>query len=202
MAYFPKSQIRTNLYTDGHAYALSTTQQEYIGFYYETSNGQKFTGATPQEGPNIPLIPFLSQPLSLVQNTQGNVIELYGLLSPDVDNFSFINPLNKKILNGAQFRFIPQPTSTFPTEQERILGVYTRYFCKKNNELKYMEIDKLTFDKLSSKAQDIAWDLYTPISTLWYLRAADVNKNLVSLIEREQKWYGFTQWFRDNFFQT
>lgn len=200
MAYFPKSQIKTNLYTNGEEYSLSTTQQPYTGYYYETSQGQKFTGKTPQDGPNILLIPYLAQPLQLVQNTQGNVIEPFNIITPDADNSDLYSPLDKRILNGAPLRFVPQPTPTFPTNQEIRLGVYTRYFCKKNNELKYMEIDKLTFDKLSSRVRDIAWDLYTPISTLWYLRAADVNKNLVSLIEREQKWYGFTQWFKDNFF--
>lgn len=200
MAYYPKSQIKTNLYTDGEEYSLSTTQQPYVGYYYETSQGQKFTGKTPQDGPNILLTSYLSQPLQLVQNTQGNIIEPFNLLTPDADNPNLYSPLDKKILNGVSLRLVPQPTPTFPTNQETRLGVYTRYFCKKNNELKYMEIDKLTFDKLSSRVRDIAWDLYTPISTLWYLRAADVNKNLVSLIEREQKWYGFTQWFKDNFF--
>ena len=84
-------------------------------------------------------------------------------------------------------RIIPQPNPTLLTNQDIKLGVYTRYFCKKNNELKYIEIDKTTFEKLNSKSKDIAWDLYTPISTLWYIRGdADsykANKGLISLIE-------------------
>jgi hypothetical protein len=35
--YFPKSQITPNQYTNGGEYALSTTEEEYIGYYYLTS---------------------------------------------------------------------------------------------------------------------------------------------------------------------
>ena len=100
-------------------------------------------------------------------------------------------------------RSLPTPYPPSPTDQDFILGVYTRYFCKKNNENKYMEIDKTTFDKLNSKSKDIAWDLYTPISTLWYLRRDTdpylINKRLITQIEQKQGWYGFTQWFKEKF---
>ena len=92
----------------------------------------------------------------------------------------------------------------FPTQQDYSIGVFTRYFCKKNNEPKYLEIDKKTFDLLSSKSKDIAWDLYTPISTLWYItgdkiEVAKTNKGLINLIETQQKWYGFPQYFKDQY---
>jgi uncharacterized protein (DUF2147 family) len=56
--YFPKSQIKSNLFTNGNEYILSTTQQEYKGYYYEISNGRKYTGKTPQDGQNILLLPL------------------------------------------------------------------------------------------------------------------------------------------------
>ncbi len=42
--YFPKSQIKSNLYTNGGEYVLSTTKEDYKGYYYEVSTGQRFTG--------------------------------------------------------------------------------------------------------------------------------------------------------------
>ena len=54
--YFPLSQIKPNLYTNGGEYILSTTRKEYKGYYFETSNGKKLTGKTPQDGPNIILL--------------------------------------------------------------------------------------------------------------------------------------------------
>ena len=55
--YFPKSQIKPNLYTNGGEYLLAPTKQDYKGYYYEVSSGQRFTGKTPQDGPNILLLP-------------------------------------------------------------------------------------------------------------------------------------------------
>jgi hypothetical protein len=51
--YYPKSQIKTNLYSNGGDYVLSTTQEAYKGYYYLISNGKAYTGRTPQDGPNI-----------------------------------------------------------------------------------------------------------------------------------------------------
>jgi len=191
--YFPKSQIKPNLYTNGGEYILSTTKQDYKGYYYEISNGQKYTGKTPQDGANILLTlqKSILPPTQNISNQGLTYIEIQDELSGG--SYPITSPL----------RTLPQPNPTFPTDQEQNLGVYTRYFCKKNNELKYMEIDKTTFQKLNSKSKDIAWDLYTPISTLWYISGDSgsykANQGLISLIERNQKWYGFTQWFRDKF---
>ena len=195
--YFPKSQIKPNLYTNGGEYILSTTQQDYTGYYYETSSGQRYTGKTPQDGVNIPLLsPNTKSNPSPTNPLEDFPIEL-------VDEESNLNYLNIQPF-PYNIRFIPQSTPTTPTQQDQNLGIFQRYFCKKNNELKYLEIDKPTHDKLKSKQQDIAWDLYTPISTLWYIKGNKeqtykANKGLVTLIEQKQKWYGFTQWFQDKF---
>jgi hypothetical protein len=198
--YFPKSQIKSNLYTNGGEYILSTTQQDYTGYYYETSSGQRYTGKTPQDGVNIPL---LSTNSTLKNVPPTNPLEDFPIEL--IDEESNLNYLNIQQL-PPNIRFIPQYNPTQPTQQDQNLGVFQRYFCKKNNELKYLEIDKSTHDKLKSKQQDIAWDLYTPISTLWYIKGNKeqtfkANKGLVTLIEEKQKWYGFTQWFKDRFLQ-
>jgi hypothetical protein len=190
--YFPKSQIKSNLYTNGGEYILSTTKQDYKGYYYEVATGQRFTGKTPQDGPNISLLLPFEPILSETLNTPGlTYVETQDLLSE-----GFYQPT-------LPLRLLPQPNPTFPTDQDNQLGVYTRYFCKKNNELKYMEIDKNTFQLLSTRANNIAWDLYTPVSTLWYINGDSssykANKGLISLIEKNQKWYGFTQWFQEKF---
>ena len=69
MQYYPKSQIKTNLYTNGNELILSTTNNAYQGYYYEISNGKKYTGKTPKDGPNILLSPqqsnlIIENPLS------------------------------------------------------------------------------------------------------------------------------------------
>jgi hypothetical protein len=202
MAYYPKSQIKPNLYTGGGELTTEPNQSNspkyYIGYYYQVSNGTYFTGKTPQDGPNIPLYPVQTQAFDEAGNfeTDNNYdIRYYYFLDTDYSKLQNVN------LDS--LRAIPKSNPTFPTDQDHILGVYTRYFCKKNNELKYMEIDKTTFEKLNTKSKDIAWDLYTPISTLWYITGDAIsykaNKGLISLIEKNQKWYGFTQWFKERF---
>ena len=54
MAYFPLSQIQTNLYTDGTEYETSDGRA-YTGYYFKTSTGKLYTGRTPQDLPNLDL---------------------------------------------------------------------------------------------------------------------------------------------------
>ena len=63
MAYYPKSQVKTNLYTNGGEYTttsnqFSTVAESYIGYYYKTSTGQLYTGKNPQEKPSLLLYTF------------------------------------------------------------------------------------------------------------------------------------------------
>jgi hypothetical protein len=204
MPYYPSSQIKPNLYTNGDEYVLSTTQELYIGYYYELSNGKKFTGKTPQDGVNIQLTPYLQISNKLIENTNGKVIEPFNILTPDTDNPSLIDPLNKKILNGLSYRSVPSYNPTTPTQQDYTTGVFTRYFCKKNNENIYIETNQQTYKELIAKTPTIAWDLYTPELTLWYLTGnkdtvAKANKGLVDNIERTKNWYGFSQYFKNDF---
>jgi hypothetical protein len=191
--YFPKSQIKSNLFTNGNEYILSTTKEEYKGYYYETSNGRKYTGKTPQDGQNILLI---------VQNL---IQSITPPISPTIDlTSSTIYSLNKSISNSLPNRSLPQYNPTLPTQKDISLGVFQRFFCKKNNELIYMEINQSTYSQLKAKSSQIAWDLYTPIDTLWYIKGDrekvyNTNKNLISLIEQKQKWYGFSQYFKEDF---
>ena len=185
--YYPKSQIKPNLYTNGGEYILSTTEEEYIGYYYLTSTGQSYTGKNPQQGPNI-----LLQDLS-------PIIEPSTLISPIT-----ISPLSTSPSPSLPTRAIPVFNPNPPTQQEKQNGQYTRYFCKRNNELKYIEINLNTFTLLSTQAPQIAWDLYTPASVLWQIKGDKntvyaSNQASVSLIEKNIPWYGFSQYFKGDF---
>ena len=54
--YYPKSQTKNNLYTNGGEFALSKDNSEYTGDYYETSDGRKFTGKNPNVVPSYELV--------------------------------------------------------------------------------------------------------------------------------------------------
>jgi hypothetical protein len=185
--YYPKSQIKPNLYTNGGEYILSTTEENYKGYYYLTSTGQLYTGKNPNQGPNILLIDV--SPIETI----------YPYSSPITVNLVATSP-SPSLPTRAIPAFNPNP----PTQQEKQNGQYPRYFCKRNNELKYIEIDLNTFTLLSTQSPQIAWDLYTPASVLWQIQG---NKNTVyasnqasvSLIEKNLQWYGFSQYFKGDF---
>lgn len=191
--YFPKSQIKTNLYTNGGEYILSTTREEYKGYYYELANGKKYTGKSTQDKPNILLlIPNIIQNFSLAALSGDDILE---------DNIYTIDESPSKSLPT---RSLPLYNPTLPTDKDKSLGVFSRYFCKKTNELIYLEIDKQTYSSLNSRSSTIAWDLYTPLTTLWYIKGDKektykANKGLISLIEQRQQWYGFSKYLKEDF---
>ena len=52
MAYYPPSQIKTNLYTGGAEFVVEKSKQEYIGYYYALSDGTFYSGKNPNNKPN------------------------------------------------------------------------------------------------------------------------------------------------------
>ena len=51
--YYPKSQVKTGLYTNGDEYVIKGTNEFYTGNYYETSDGKKFAGLSPNVNENL-----------------------------------------------------------------------------------------------------------------------------------------------------
>jgi hypothetical protein len=193
--YYPKSQIKPNLYTNGGEYILSTTKEDYKGYYYETSSGQKYTGKFPQDGFNI----LLTDSNSISQQNQTPKISPTELIT----SITFDSP---EYLSIPSIRTLPQFNPTLPTEQDKQKGQFTRYFCKKTNENIYLEIDQNTYKQLVSQDPKIAWDLYNPTQIAWIIKGDKTqvytsNKGSVTVIEQQKSWYGFTQWFKDKFLQ-
>ena len=199
--YYPKSQIKTNLYTSGNEYALKTTPNtSYKGYYYKTSIGQSYTGKTPEDGGNILLIP-IKRTGDVFDGENPNILPSY---NPPPIEPAYFAPTPSTPLPTT--RFLPQNNSPKPTEEDYKVGEFQRYFCKKTNELLYLEINKETYKKLTNSDPKIAFDLYNPISTPWSLTGTsqsvfNTNKKIIALIERNQKWYGFTSYFQDRFLQ-
>jgi hypothetical protein len=220
--YYPKSQVKTGLYTNGNEYALITTQKNYIGYYFETSSGKKYTGKNPNNTA-IELIPATSFPIEQIPSNNTSIQTNDFIAETIVTTVNYSTPnLNSEenikysinsadsgiysIINNAKSRAIPQFGLTYPTDQEKQKGVFTRYFCKKNNELRYLEITKSTYDRLINKNDNIAWDLYTAASLQWRI-TGDVNQTYSSnqasafQVEGQSNFPGFSQYFRNNFLQ-
>jgi hypothetical protein len=180
MPYYPKSQIKTNLYTNGGELVYVLNLEPYKGYYYQTSDGKYFSGQTPNTPASQELIldtlaqssPRVETPLSYVNYTQ--------------DSLNYINIINPN-LSPIQ---IPVYIPTLPTQQDYQIGTFRRYFCKKTNEIIYIEINKNTFDKLISKDPQILWQLYFPFDLLWTLtgdkqQVAKTNRNITLLAQQQ-----------------
>lgn len=208
--YYPKSQIKTNLYTNGDEYFLKNSTTPYKGYYYRVSSGKVFTGKNPTTFGNIELFPQNTIPSSPTpsnfppKNENSQVIVSTQNMSDHDDDLSYYNnnlTLTYPYLSDFTPRTIPQPFKSIPTSGDYKRGEYRRFFAKKNNQPLYMEISPLTFNRLQSGDEKIAFDLYSTLSLPWSLggEAYDTNKKIVALYERRSKWYGFIKFFKGQF---
>ena len=174
--YVPKNKIVTNLYTNGGEYQYSSSL-EYIGPYYKLFNGKVFSGKNPDDKPTVELLPFsppITQsitPTSVRPGFDGDGPPYPSGFSDDQinigDNQVYIFLKEEQVTSKSfnlPYSFYPQPT-----EDDYNLGVFTRYFCVKVNENSFLEINKDTFDSLTSKKSDWAHQLYFTFEVLWTL---------------------------------
>lgn len=188
--YYPKSQITTPLYTSGREFLLNG--RNYVGNYWVNSKGSSYSGKSPQNPPNY----------LLTRVQQKITTEDIQPLSTFVDNKIYYNAKNEKFTQIAPNP--PIPSVTFPTEEEYQTGEFQRYFVRKRNEIKYIEINEATYKKYVNKNQSVQWSLYAPIQISWVLtgerkKVYKINKNIVLLYQEQSNIFGFYESFRGNF---
>lgn len=179
--YYPLSQITTNLYTNGGEFLIKSTNQPYIGYYWSTSDGEFFSGKTPQDELIQKLIPFISSQKDSVGNTI--YTELYS--SVDVEEYISITSEYVQVQ-------VPVYSPNIPTPQDYEIGEYRRCFCKKTNEIIYLEISKDIYNRLISKDTTIEFEYYLPFNIPWQLtgdkeQVFTVNRNIVALTMKQLK---------------
>ena len=205
--YYPKSQIKTNLRTQGNKFSLSGTGEEYQGYYYITSNGQAYSGKTPSDPTSKLLLPNDQNPLNISSQTDAEASVPNLTSSPPLTFYT----LPSEYVNSSKidvFITPPLPKQSYPivTENDYKLGEFQRYFLKKGNESIFIEISLENYRKYISRDRDAMHELYIPIQINWVLtgekeQVYKVNQNIVAKAEREQNLPGFTQYFRDKFTQ-
>lgn len=188
--YYPKSQISTPLYTNGDEFTLDG--KDYAGHYWVDSNNNSFSGKSPQNPPNNLLLPK-TPPTNLEVETPESFFK---------SNPEYYNAKREKFNSSAPQP--PTPSVTFPTNKEYETGEFQRYFVRKRNEIKYVEINKTAYKQYISKNQAVQWQLYAPIQIDWVLagdrsKVYKINQNIVSLYQKQSKIFGFYESFRGNF---
>jgi hypothetical protein len=156
--YYPKSQITSNLYTNGGEFVYANTKETYSGYYFKISTGKYFTGKNQDDRPNVELIidtfGDTSQIDPQINSTQEN---------PTTNNYTTNIPYSVITINYndiTQNKYQTQTNTPYynpvlPTNQDYKNGEFRRLFCKKTNEIQYIEIDQDQFDKLIAKDPQI-----------------------------------------------
>ena len=192
MAYYPKSQIKTDLYTKGDQLRVISTGENYIGFYWQTSKNEYFSGRNPYDGAPIEL-----QKIPIVQNPQ------ISTLTYAVGNNAYNQQKGINIESKLKLPFYQKPS---PTQEDYDLGSFIRYFCKKNNQNLYVETTKDIYNKIKNKNKGYAFYLYVPFSLVWQLTGnrrivAQTNEQIVNTTEFQQKIIGLGEYLDFNYIE-
>jgi hypothetical protein len=215
--YFPKSQITPNLYTNGEEYVFLSTQENYIGYYFKTSTGKYYTGRNSSDLPNLEIIKPEVNFDKIISNTQSppnNVsiiaTELEGpseaTLNPkyNTNNIDVTSYLSLKNIDQTNTTIVPYYSPINPTDQDYQMGEFRRFFCKKTNEIQYIEIDPRQYSLLTSKDPQILWQLYYPFNIPWTISGIlgeiyIVNKNIVELTMKQLKLPRFNDYLKNDY---
>lgn len=197
MSYYPKNRIITNLYTNGNEYAIESTGQVYKGHYHKLYTGELFTGKTPEDKPVEKLINLPNVPGEL--HSDVNFTPVY-TSEVAYGNLEYLNVINPSLTP----KNIPYPIVPQPTPQDYQIGEFRRYFAKKINEAKFIEINKDTYDNLNSQNSSWLWELYQVFFIPWSITGdkqtvAKTNQNIVMLTMQRLKLYGFDKFLKNNY---
>jgi hypothetical protein len=194
--YYPKSQITTNLYTNGGELVYVSSQAQYIGYYYKTSTGKYFTGRTPQDSPNLELklisIDADLNNLPILFSVPVNTFDI------NIEDYNSIKQSSQEILNVPTY-YQPQPT-----QQDYQIGEFRRYFVKKTNEILYIEVSKETYEAILNKDSKWVWYDYFAFNIPWQitgdkLQVAKTNNNIVDLTMKNLTLPKFNLYLRDDY---
>jgi len=203
--YYPKSQVKTNLYANSGEFVVASTLEPYLGYYFETSTGKFFTGKTPQDVPNVELI----RSINLSENLDSPKVDVF--IESPTNTFTLPSQLfsaeydSIKSTSSDILGIIPPYFATQPTEQDYQNGEFRRYFCKRTtNEVSYIEINKASYDLLLIKSPDILWQLYFPFNLPWQItgdkeQVARTNKNIVDLTSIRLQLPKFGDYLNNNY---
>jgi hypothetical protein len=195
--YYPLSQITSNLYTNGNEFAYTSNNLPYVGYYWKVSSGKYYTGKTPQDLPNDEIVP-ISIP-SQISITPPNINNNFSYYNEDGISSEYIG-----LTTPPPPSLLPIYSPTIPTPTDYQIGEYRRYFCKKTNEIIYLEISKDTHNELVNKDSKILYQLYQPFNLPWQLTGDKsqvfiTNKNITELTSKQQKLPMLSEYLRNDF---
>lgn len=196
--YYPKSQIQTGFYSNNDLIEENSLKP-YTGPYFQTSDGNYYSGKEPNEGKNIKLrIPGDSRARLL---RYPNSLRYVNTQTPD-PRFNREN-IRYSILTDASRSDIPySPTSYYPilTNNDIKNGEFTRYFVRKANQNQYTEVELNNISKIGDSK------LYLPLQLQWVIsgdkeEVRQINAKEVAYTEKILQTQGLGEFLRFNYLQ-
>ena len=129
--YYTVDEITTNLYTSGSEW-MSEDGVEYVGLYHRYITNEIYTGETWNSKISQKLIPY--------KNINSAAV-IYNSLKQLNSNFKE-----------------PYAVVVDPTDIDLKRGSFNRYFIKKNNDNRIIEIDKTQFDMYPIEIDPVMYD--------------------------------------------
>ena len=198
MPYYPKNKIQTNLYTNGDNLVKALTVELYTGPYYKLSSGKMYVGANPNT------LRYPEELILLLPSTIDNTTKTINKTNyTNSENNIIVNTYVGNLETKPTDQIIPTPYYPKPTLKDYKKGYFYRYFVKQINDYSFIEIDKLTCNKIKSKNSEYLWQLYYVTEIPWQIRgkATDVyktNENIV-FIQEKNNFKGLSQFLRKNY---
>lgn len=156
LRYYPSYAVIPNLTTNGKEFFLNG--KPYAGKYYQTIDGEFYSGPNPETGPN--------EKLNEINFNEG---------TPGLNNVFLPLKIKQELAiktNVVSNRTQGQPGSFFPqpTQEDYTKGYITRYFTKKENEKGYIiEISREEYNDIVNGDTDYDIRLYQVTTILWKL---------------------------------
>ena len=222
MAYLPKHYVKTGLFANPGNFLNRETEQPYTGPYYEIATGQYFSGIGPQDPSTQEIIPFGDnedpgtgyRQVGVAFNLDVKTLKP-GERSNEIQNresFQIFQPqlvsdyLQVKKYPNSYYdtRILPFGVTPIPDEEDYKLGEYRRYFCKKSNELVYLEVDEIQFTGISQQDPKYFWDQYIAFSLPWSItgKQSEVYQTNHSIVQRRiqnLELYNFNQYLKEDY---
>ena len=211
--YIPKNRILTNQYTSDNKLQIKETGEFYRGYYYKTFEGKFFSGKTPNDLPNVELIPVEDVGVTFKPDQVQNEIA-YGdfptifdeIDTPGYDEGMIVDYARLQGINLNQSTRTLLPTQAYPQPNidDYELGQFTRYFCVKVNQDIYLELNKEVYNKLKRQDDSYLWQPYQTFKIQWVITGIEeevqrTNNNIVLIQERRMKRQGFGRFLKFNF---
>jgi hypothetical protein len=165
LRYYPTYATINNLNTGGREFILDG--KPYSGKYYKTIDGEFYSGASPQVGPNKKLTPV------------NNYIS-----APELNNIDLPTNVKKLLANKTDVvsnRIPGKPNFYYPTptQEDYKKGYIIRYFTKKENQKgNIIEISRDEYNNIVNGTTDYDIRLYQVITILWKITGPLNNKRL------------------------